>query len=57
MSSVLYAVGVLLLVAVVSYLAYLTHIPVPYIFAIGVIMLGIGVVTAIENAGQKDSRY
>ena len=57
MSSALYAVGCLLLVAVVSYLAYLSHIPVPYIFAIDVIMLGIGVATGIENARQKDSHY
>jgi hypothetical protein len=57
MSSALYAVGYLLLVAVVSYLAYLSHIPVPYIFAIDVIMLGIGVATGIENARQKDSNY
>ena len=57
MSSTLYAVGYLLLVAVVSYLAYLTNIPVPYIFGIDVIMLGIGVVTAIENGRQKDSNY
>ena len=57
MSSALYAVGYLLLVVVVSYLAYLSHIPVPYIFAIDVIMLGIGVVTGIEYARQKDSNY
>jgi hypothetical protein len=57
MSTALFAVGYLLLVAVVSYLAYLTHIPVPYIFAMDVIMLGIGVVTGIENARQKDSNY
>ena len=44
MSSALYAVGYLLLVVVVSYLAYLSHIPESYIFAIDVIMLGIGVV-------------
>ena len=57
MSSALYAVGYLLLIAVVSYLANLTHFPVPYIFAIDVIMLGIGVVTAIENVRQRDSNY
>ena len=55
MSSALYAVGYLLLVVVVSYLAYLTHIPVSYIFAIDVIMLGIGVVTGLEDARQKHS--
>ncbi len=57
MSSALYAVGYLLLVVVMSYLAYLSHIPEPYIFAIDVIMLGIGVVTGIEYARQKDSNY
>jgi hypothetical protein len=57
MSSALYAIGYLLLVAAVSWLAYLSHIPHPYILAIDVIMLGIGVVTGIENAHQKDSNY
>jgi general stress protein CsbA len=57
MFSVLFAVGYLLVVAVVSYLAYLSHIPVPYVFAIDVIMLGIGVVTGMEAARQKDSDY
>jgi hypothetical protein len=57
MSSALYAVGYLFLVAAVSYLAYLSHIPESYVLAIAVIMLGIGVVTGIENAHQKDSDY
>lgn len=55
MSSALYAVGYLLLMVVVSYLAYLSHIPGSYIFAIDVIMLGIGVVTGLEDARQKRS--
>jgi hypothetical protein len=57
MSSALYAVGYLLLVAAVSYLAYLSHIPESYVLAIAVIMLGIGVVTGIENAHQKEPDY
>ncbi|MGD0444360.1 MAG: hypothetical protein ABSA39_10530 [Edaphobacter sp.] len=57
MASALYAVGYLLLVGVVSYLAYLSHIPESYIFAIVLIMLGIGVATGLENARQKDSNY
>ena len=57
MFSALYAVGYLLVVAVVSYLAYQSHIPGPYVFAIDVIMLGIGVVTGMEAARQKDSDY
>ena len=57
MASALYVVGYLLLVGVVSYLAYLSHIPESYIFAIIVIMLGIGVVSGLESARQKDSNY
>jgi hypothetical protein len=57
MQSALYALGYLLLVVVVSWLAYLSHIPEPYIVAMIVIMLGIGVVTGLENARQKDSNY
>ena len=59
MSSALYAVGYLLLVVGVSYLAHLSHIPNSYIFAIDVIMLGIGVVTGVEHAAQqqRDSNY
>jgi ABC-type siderophore export system fused ATPase/permease subunit len=57
MASALYAVGYLLLVGVVSYLAYLSHIPESYVVAMIVIMLGIGVVTGFETARQKDSNY
>ena len=57
MSSALYAVGYLLLVAGVSYLAHLSHIPTSYIFAIDVIMLAIGVLTGVENARQRDADY
>jgi len=57
MSSALYAVGYLLLVVVVSYLAYQSHIPVSYIFAIDVIMVGIGVVAGLEDAREKHSDY
>ena len=57
MSSALYAVAYLLLIAGVSYLAYLSHIPESYIFAMGVIMLGIGVMMGLENAHQKDSDF
>jgi hypothetical protein len=57
MSSVLYAAAYLLVIAVVSYLAYHSHIPEPYIVAIVVIMLGIGVVSGMENARPKDMNY
>jgi 4-hydroxybenzoate polyprenyltransferase len=58
MSTVLCAVGYLILVLVVSYLAYLVHIPKPYILTMAAIMLGIGVMSRVESARQqKDSNY
>ncbi len=57
MSSALFVLGYLLLVVVVSRLAYLSHIPASYILAIVAIMLGIGVVSSLENDRQKDSHY
>jgi hypothetical protein len=57
MPSVLFSLGYLLMVVVVSCLAYLSHIPEPYIFAIVVIMLGIGAVSGFEHDRQKNSRY
>jgi len=57
MSSALYAVGYLFLIVVVSYLAHLSHIPDSYIFAIALIMLGIGVVSGLESAREKHTRH
>ncbi len=57
MSSGLYAVGYLLLIAGVSYLAHLSNIPNSYIVAIDVIMLGIGVGMGLENAHKRDLDY
>ena len=57
MSAALYSAGYLLVIAGVSYLAYLSHIPEAYIIAIVVIMLGIGVVSGMETARQKHTNY
>jgi hypothetical protein len=57
MPSVLFSLGYLLMVVVVCWLAYLSHIPEPYIFAIVVIMLGIGAASSFEHDRQKNSRY
>jgi hypothetical protein len=54
MSFALYAVGYLILIAGVAYLAHLMHIPEHYIVAIALIMLGIGVVTGVQSTRQKD---
>ena len=55
MSSAFYVVAYLLLIAGVSCLAYLSHIPESYIIASAIIMLGIGVVSGMESARLKNS--
>jgi hypothetical protein len=57
MSSAFYVVAYLLVIAGVSYLAYLSHIPESYIVAIAVIMLGIGVVSGMESVRLKSAGY
>ena len=54
MSFGIYAVGYLILIAGVAYLAHLMHIPQHYIVALAVIMLGIGIVTGVQSTRQKD---
>jgi hypothetical protein len=54
MSFALYAIGYLILICGVAYLAHLMHVPQQYIVAIAVIMLGIGVVTGVQSTRQKD---
>ena len=54
MSFGIYAVGYLIVIAGVAYLAHLMHIPQHYIVAITVILLGLGIVTAVQNTRHKD---
>jgi hypothetical protein len=54
MSFGIYAIGYLILIAGVAYLAHLMHIPQHYIVAIAVIMLGVGVVTGVQTTRHKD---
>jgi membrane-bound acyltransferase YfiQ involved in biofilm formation len=54
MSFGIYAVGYLILIAGVAYLAHLMHIPQHYIVALAVIMLGIGIVTGVKSTRLKD---
>lgn len=54
MSFGIYAVGYLIVIAGVAYLASLMHIPQKYIIAIVVIMLGIGITTGVRNTRGKD---
>ncbi len=54
MSFALYAVGYLIVIAGVAYLAHLMHIPQTYIVALTVILLGVGVVTGVTNTRRRD---
>jgi len=54
MSFALYAVGYLILICGVAYLAHLMHILHNYIVAIALIMFGIGVVTGVQSTRHKD---
>jgi hypothetical protein len=54
MSFAIYAIGYLILIAGVAYLAHLMHIPQHYIVAGAIILVGIGVVTGVQTTRQKD---
>jgi hypothetical protein len=54
MSFGIYAVGYLILIIGVAYLAHLMHIPQHYIVAGAIILFGIGVVTGVRSTRQKD---
>ncbi len=54
MSFGIYAIGYLILIGGIAYLAHLMKIPQQYIVAIVVILVGVGVVTAVQNTRHKD---
>lgn len=54
MSFALYAVGYLIVIAGVAYMAHLMHIPQHWIMAIVIVLLGIGVVTGVTNTRRRD---
>ena len=54
MSFGIYAIGYIILIAGVAYLAHLMHVPQAYIIAVSVILLGIGVVTGVQSTRHKD---
>lgn len=54
MSFAIYAIGYLILIVGVAYLAHLMHIPQHYIVAGAIILVGIGVVTGVQSTRQKD---
>jgi membrane-bound acyltransferase YfiQ involved in biofilm formation len=54
MSFGIYAVGYLILIAGIAYLAHLMHVPERYIIAVAIILFGIGVVTGVQSTRNKD---
>ena len=54
MSFAIYAVGYLVLIVGVAYLAHLMHLPQTYIVALAIILFGIGIVTGVQKTRGKD---
>ncbi len=54
MSFALYALGYIIVIAGVAYMAHLMHLPQHWITAIVLVLVGIGIVTGVMNTRQKD---
>ena len=54
MSFGIYAVGYLILIAGLAYLAHLMHIPQHFIVAGAIILIGVGVVTGVQSTRHRD---
>jgi TctA family transporter len=54
MSQGLYLVGYLIVIGGVAYMAHLMHIPQTWIFAIVVILFGMGVIAMVQSTRRKD---
>ena len=54
MSFALYALGYIIVIAGVAYMAHLMHLPQHWILAIVLVLVGIGIVTGVMNTRQKD---
>lgn len=54
MSFGIYAVGYFILIIGVAYFAHLMHVPQAYIFAVSIILFGIGIVTGVQKTRGKD---
>ncbi len=56
MSFALYAIGYLILIIGVAYIAHLMHIPQAWVIGIVIIMAGIGIVTGVQSTKQRDPK-
>jgi cadmium resistance protein CadD (predicted permease) len=55
MSFGIYLAGYLILIGGLAYGATLMHVPAHWIAAGGIVMVGLGIVTAVKATRQKDS--
>lgn len=54
MSFGIFAVGFLVLIVGLAYLAHLMHVPEHYIIAMAIILFGLGIVTGVQATRHKD---
>jgi general stress protein CsbA len=54
MSFSLYLIGTIILIAGVAYVAHLAHVPQHWIIAIGIVLLGAGVMGAVASTRRRD---
>jgi hypothetical protein len=54
MSFGIYALGYVFVIVGVAYMAHLMHIPQAWIAGIVLVLLGLGIVTGVQNTRQKD---
>lgn len=49
MNSAVYGIGFLIILVGIIYVAHLMHIPQTYIIGISIILVGVGVISALQN--------
>jgi uncharacterized membrane protein HdeD (DUF308 family) len=54
MSFAIYAIGTLILLAGIMYVAHLTHVPEKWIVAMALVVLGAGIMGGVSSTRQKD---
>jgi len=54
MSQSLYLVGFIIVIGGVAYMAHLMHLPQAWIGAIVLVLLGIGIVSMVQNTRHRD---
>ena len=54
MSFGLYALGYVVFIIGILYLAHLMHIPQNWLIGIGLLLLGLGIITGVQTTRQRD---